>query len=319
MSYTQLTHEERYQIKALLDMECTQTEIADQLGVHKSTISREVRRNRGQRGYRPKQAHEKAMERREHKAQTSIAPKTWQQVEEKLQMDWSPEQISGWLKKNQLPSVSPEWIYQYIYVDKQASGTLYKHLRCQKKRRKRYGKYDRRGTIPARKSIAERPQAVDLRKRLGDWESDTIIGKGHQGALVTLTERNSRFTLIRKVAQKSAELVAQAMIDLLSWVQHLETITSDNGKEFAAHQKVSKELLIDFYFAHPYASWERGTNENTNGLIRQYLPKMRDLTTVTAQEEIMIMDRLNLRPRKCLDFSTPFEVFFGHQPVALTS
>lgn len=319
MQYTQLTREQRYQIKALLDMECSQTEIAHQLGVHKSTISREVRRNRGQRGYRPKQAHEKAMERREHKAQTSICPETWKRVEEKLQMDWSPEQISGWLKKKQLPSVSPEWIYQYIYADKQASGTLYKHLRCQKKRRKRYGKYERRGTIPARKSIEERPEVVDLRKRLGDWESDTIIGKGHQGALVTLTERNSRFTLIRKVAQKSTELVAQAMIDLLSWIQPLETITSDNGKEFAAHQKISKELLIDFYFAHPYASWERGTNENTNGLIRQYLPKIRDLTTVTAQEEIMIMDRLNLRPRKCLDFSTPFEVFFGHQPVALTS
>ena len=319
MSYTQLTHEERYQIKALLDMECTQTEIADQLGVHKSTISREVRRNRGQRGYRPKQAHEKALERREQKAQTSIRPETWKRVEEKLQMDWSPEQISGWLKKKQLPTVSPEWIYQYIYADKQASGTLYKHLRCQKKRRKRYGKYERRGTIPARKSIEERPEVVDLRERLGDWESDTIIGKGHQGAVVTLTERNSRFTLIRKVAQKSAELVAQAMIDLLSWVQHLETITSDNGKEFAAHQKISKKLLIDFYFSHPYASWERGTNENTNGLIRQYLPKMRDLTTVTAQEEIMIMDRLNLRPRKCLDFSTPFEVFFAHQHVALTT
>ena len=318
MQYAQLTHEQRYQIKVLLDIECSQTEIAQQLGVHKSTISREIRRNRGQRGYRPNQAHEKAMERRGQKAQTSIRPETWKRVEEKLQIDWSPEQISGWLKKNQFSSVSPEWIYQYIYVDKQASGTLYKHLRCQKKRRKRYGQYDRRGTIPARKSIEERPEAVGLRERLGDWESDTIIGKGHQGALVTLTERNSRFTLIRKVAQKSAELVTQAMIDLLSWVQPLETITADNGKEFAAHQKISKELLIDFYFAHPYASWERGTNENTNGLIRQYLPKERNLTTVTALEEIMIMDRLNLRPRKCLDFSTPFEVFFGHQPVALT-
>ena len=136
---------------------------------------------------------------------------------------------------------------------------------------------------------------------------------------MTLTEHKSRFTLIRKVAQKSAELVAQAMIDLLAWVQHLETITSDNGKEFAAHQRISKELLIDFYFAHPYASWERGTNENMNGLIRQYLPKDRNLTTVTTQEEIMIMDRLNLRPRKCLDFNTPFEVFFGLIPVALTS
>jgi IS30 family transposase len=319
VSYTQLTREQRYQIKALLDIACTQIEIAQQLGVDKSTISREMGRNRGQRGYRPKQAHEKAMDRRTQKGHTTIGPEKWHQIEEKLQMDWSPEQISGWMKKNQLPSVSPEWIYQYIYADKRAGGTLHKHLRCQKKRRKRYGKYDRRGTIPARKSIEVRPEAVDLRERLGDWESDTIIGKGHQGALVTLTERKSRFTLVRKVAQKSAELVAQAMISLLSWVQHLETITSDNGKEFAAHQMISKVLLIDFFFAHPYASWERGTSENTNGLIRQYLPKERNLTTVTAQEEFMIMDRLNLRPRKCLDFRTPFEVFFGHQPVALTS
>ena len=280
MSYTQLTREQRYQIKALLDIECTQIEIAQQLGVDKSTISREMGRNRGQRGYRPKQAHEKAMDRRTQKGHTTIGPEKWHQIEEKLQMDWSPEQISGWMKKNQLPSVSPEWIYQYIYADKRAGGTLHKHLRCHtcpggrrqgKKRRKRYGKYDRRGTIPARKSIEVRPEAVDLRERLGDWESDTIIGKGHQSALVTLTERKSRFTLVRKVAQKSAELVAQAMISLLSWVQHLETITSDNGKEFAAHQMISDVLLIDFFFAHPYASWERGTSENTNGLIPSIL------------------------------------------------
>lgn len=319
MSYTQLTQGQRYQIKAQLEIGCPQVEIAQALGVAKSTISRELRRNRGQRGYRPKQAHEKAVERRKQKVRTTISPETWQLIEEKLQLDWSPEQISGWLNKNQLRSVSPEWIYQYIYADKRTGGTLYKHLRCQKKRRKRYGQYDRRGQIPARKSIEERPEAVDLRERLGDWESDTIIGKGHRGALVTLTERKSRFTLVRKVAQKSAELVAQTIIDLLSWVQPLETITADNGKEFAAHQRISKELLIDFYFAHPYASWERGTNENTNGLIRQYLPKERDLTTVTSQEEIMIMDRINLRPRKCLDFRSPYEVFFGQHTVALTS
>ena len=319
MSYTQLTQGQRYQIKALLDIGCTQVAVAHTLGVDKSTISRELRRNRGQRGYRPQQAHEKAVERRRQTVGTTILPETWQLIAEKLQLDWSPEQISGWLKKKQLPSVSPEWIYQYIYADKRTGGTLHQHLRCQKKRRKRYGKYDRRGQIPARKSIEERPAGVDLRERLGDWESDTLIGKGHQGALVTLTERKSRFTLVRKVVQKSAELVAQAIIDLLSWVQHLETITADNGKEFAAHQRIAKALWIDFYFAHPYAAWERGTNENTNGLIRQYLPKERDLTTVTAQEEIMIMDRLNLRPRKCLDFSSPYEVFFGHQPVALPS
>jgi IS30 family transposase len=319
MQYTQLTQGQRYQIKALLDIGRKQTEIAHQLGVDKTTISREVHRNRGQRGYRPKQAHEKAVARRKRKAGVHIFQETWQLVEAKLQLDWSPEQISGWLKKEQLPSVSPEWIYQYVYTDKRAGGTLHRHLRCQKKRRKRYGQYDRRGIIPARRSIETRPEAVNWRERLGDWEGDTIIGKRHRGALVTLTERKSRFTLVRKVAQRSAELVTQAVIDSLSWVRHLETITSDNGKEFAAHQRISNELLIDFFFAHPYAAWERGANENANGLIRQYLPKYRDLSTVSAHEEIMIMDRLNLRPRKCLAFRTPFEVFFEHQSVALTS
>jgi IS30 family transposase len=319
MIYTQLTQGQRYQIKVLLDIGCKRTKIAQQLGVDKSTISRELRRNRGRRGYRPKQAQEKALERRNKKVQPNISAATWQIVDAKLLQDWSPEQITGWLKKEQLPSISPEWIYQYVYADKRAGGTLHKHLRCQKKRRKRYGQYDRRGIIPARRSIEARPEAVDLRERLGDWESDTIIGKGHQGAVLTLTERKSRFTLIRKVTQRSAELVAKNMLDLLSWVHHRKTITSDNGKEFAAHQMISKELLIDFFFAHPYAAWERGTNENANGLVRQYLPKDRDLSTVSAQEEIMIMDRLNLRPRKCLDFKTPFEVFFEHQLVALTS
>lgn len=317
-TYTQLTCEQRYQIKVLLKTGFLQTEIAQQLGVNKSTISRELRRNRSERGYRPKQAHEKALERRKQKTQAFINAETWGLIKEKLRLDWSPEQITGWLKKKHLQSASHERIYLYIYSDKRAGGTLHKHLRCQKKRRKRYGSYDRRGKIPARKSIEERPEVVDLRERLGDWEADTVIGKGHQGVLVTLTERKSRFTLLRKVDHKSAELVAQTIIDLLSWVKHLYTITADNGKEFAAHQTVSKELLADFYFAHPYASWERGTNENTNGLIRQYLPKDRDLTTVTPKEESMIMDRLNLRPRKRLDFRTPYEVFFGHS-VALTT
>jgi IS30 family transposase len=319
MQYTQLTQGQRYQIKALLDIGRNRTEIAAQLGVEKSTISRELRRNRGQRGYRPKQAHEKAVERSRRKVKAYISLETWQLVEAKLKMDWSPEQISGWLKKEQLPSVSPEWIYQYVYADKRAGGSLHQHLRCQKKRRKRYGRYDRRGIIPARRSIELRTEAVERRERLGDWEGDTLVGKRHRGALVTLTERKSRFTLVRAVAQRSAESVTQAMIESLSWVHHLKTITSDNGKEFADHQRISNELSIDFYFAHPYAAWERGTNENANGLIRQYLPKDRDLSTVSAQEEIMIMDRLNLRPRKCLDFQTPFEVFFEHHSVALNS
>lgn len=316
--YTQLTQEQRYQIKALLKMEHTQTDIAIVLEVHRSTICRELRRNHGQRGYRPKQAHEKAMHRRQHKARSIITPETWELIEEKLSVDWSPEQIAGWLKRHEYQQISHERIYQYVYADKCSGGELYKHLRCQKKRRKRYGSYDFRGRIPARRGIETRSETVDMRERLGDWEVDTMIGKGHRGVLLTASERKSRFTLLRQVQQKSADLVTEAMIDLLNWVSHLKTITADNGKEFAGHQLVSHTLNADFFFAHPYASWERGTNENTNGLIRQYLPKHRDLSTVTVAEEIMIMDRLNLRPRKCLEFRTPFEVFFNHA-VALTT
>jgi IS30 family transposase len=317
MSYTQLAQGQRYQIYALLKHGQTQTEIANFLGVDKSTISRELRRNRGRRGYRPKQAQRMAEERRQG-GQPRITPAIWQQVEEKLRQQWSPEQVSTGLNEHGV-KLSHERIYQYIYADKRTGGDLHTHLRCQKKRRKRYGHYDRRGKIPAQTSIEQRPAVVSERSRLGDWEVDLMIGKGHSGALVTLTERKSRFTLIRRVAAKTAEQVSQAIVGLLSGVAHRETITADNGREFAGHQTISRALDIGFYFAHPYASWERGTNENTNGLIRQYLPKSRDLSTLTTQEELFIMDRLNLRPRKCLGFRTPFEVFFELQPVALHS
>jgi transposase, IS30 family len=317
--YTQLTREQRYQIKVLLKTEHNQTDIAKAIGVDKSTISRELGRNRGQRGYRPNQANAMASARRRQSVKRRISEQTGLLVEDKLRLDWSPEQISGWLAKNGHPTVSHEHIYQHVYAEKSAGGDLYKHLRCQKKRRKRYGSYDRRGQIPARKSIEDRPVIVEQRKRIGDWEVDLIVGKEHQGVVVTLTERKSRFTLIRKVSSKHSDLVAEAIIERLSWTQPVESITSDNGKEFAAHQRIAQELATEVYFAHPYSSWERGSNENTNGLIRQYFPKNRNLTTVTTQEELMVMDRLNLRPRKCLDFMTPFEVFFGLHSVALTT
>jgi IS30 family transposase len=319
MSYTQLTREERYQIKVLLNTGHNRTEIAEAIGVNKSTISREMVRNRGRRGYRPGQADEFAKERSLKKAKRRISEETWLVVEDKLRLDWSPEQISGWLAKNGQNTVSHEQIYQHVYAQQQAGGELYKHLRCQKKRRKRSGKYDHRGIIPGRKSIDERPAIVEQRQRLGDWEGDLMIGKNHQGAVLTLIERKSRFTLIHKVDGKLALPVANAMIECLDWVPAVETITNDNGKEFAEHKTVSSALGANIYFAHPYSSWERGTNENTNGLIRQYLPKDRNLSTLTSKEELMVMDRLNLRPRKCLDFLTPFEVFFGLRLVALTT
>ena len=316
-TYTQLTREQRYQLSALLKMGHSQTEIAEVIGMHKSTISRELGRNRGQRGYRPKQAHNMAKERRKKPA-PRIQVETWELIESKLRDDWSPEQISGRLKRDKDIQVSHESIYLYILADKRAGGDLHKHLRCQNKRRKRYGSYDRRGKLPNRVSIDERPGIVDRRQRIGDWEVDTIIGKGHYQAIVTLTERKSRFALLRKVDRRKAELVGEAVIDLLQPVaDRAHTITADNGKEFSEHERIAKELDIDFFFAHPYAAWERGANENMNGLVRQYIPKKRDFASVTDDELFQIINKLNHRPRKCLDFKTPFEVFFK-QPVALT-
>jgi IS30 family transposase len=315
-AYQQLTREQRYQIYALKQMGHNQTEIAETVGVHKATISRELVRNTGQRGYRPRQADQLSQARRK-KGQPRIAANTWQVVEEKLQQDWSPEQVSGWLLKNKDIRISHEWIYQHVYADYRAGGRLYQHLRSQKKRRKRLHGQDRRGQLVGRRSIDERPAIVNDRRRVGDWEVDTLVGQRHQQAIVTLTERKSRFALLGKVSQRSAEQVRERLVQLLRpFLDKLETMTGDNGKEFAQHEQLAAELETDFFFAHPYASWERGSNENMNGLVRQYLPKKTDFNQVTNTELIWIMDRLNLRPRKCLDFRTPFEVFFD-LPVAL--
>ena len=315
MNYTQLTQGQRYQIYALKKMGHDQTEIAKCLGVNKSTISREFSRNQGQRGYRPKQAHKKALKRRAGKAQKRIKAETWPQVEEKLRLDWSPEQISGWLKENNQDAVSHESIYQYIYADKRAGGDLHKHLRCQKKYRKRHGGKDRRGKIPNRVSIEERPEIVELRERIGDWEADTIIGAGQKGAIVTLVERKSRFTLMDKVDHRTAEATENAIVRmLLPYILRVLTITFDNGKEFANHEKIAQQLQADMFFAHTYASWERGTNENTNGLIRQYIPKGTNFSSVTDDQLFFIRERLNQRPRKCLDFLMPAMVFSETDP-----
>jgi transposase, IS30 family len=318
MNYTQLTQEQRYQISALLKMGHNRTEIATVIGTHKSTVSRELSRNQGQRGYRPKQAHRMALHRR-GRSRKRISAETWELIETKLRLDWSPEQVSGWLIRHHAIQVSHEWIYQHILADKRAGGDLHRHLRCQKKRRKRYGCYDRRGKMPNRVSIEERPAVVEERTRIGDWEVDTIIGKRHRHAIVTLTERKSRLNLLAKVDQRTADQVGNAMIAVLQEVaDRVHTLTADNGKEFADHERIAHALQADFFFAHPYAAWERGANENMNGLIRQYIPKTQDFATVTHADLMWIMNRLNHRPRKCLDFQSPFEVFF-EQSVALTS
>lgn len=318
MSYTQLTQEQRYQIYALLKMGHNQTEIATVICTHKATISRELDRNTGLRGYRPKQAHHKALGRRNH-GRIRISLKTWEMIDAKLRVDWSPEQISGWLQRLYDIQVSHEWIYQHILADKYMGGNLYRHLRCQKKRRKRYGSYDRRGKLPNRVSIEVRPEIVAQRLRIGDWEVDTMLGKGHRQAIVTLTERKSRLALLRKIDQRSADQVSNAVIELLQPNKdRLHTLTADNGKEFAEHERIAKELQADFFFAHPFSAWERGANENMIGLIRQYIPKKHDLGSITDEDLVWIMKRLNHRPRKCLEFLSPFEVFFN-QSVALTS
>lgn len=312
MSYKQLTYEQRNEIYALLKAGLNQTQIADILGVDKSTISREIRRNTGLKGYRPKQAHQRAADRRRcadkhirFNDQLRTVVKTY------LKADWSPEQISGWLKKQNRPWVSHETIYQYVIADQENGGDLYTHLRCgRKKRRKRIKTNDRRGQIPNRVSIDERPQIVDEKKRIGDWEIDTIIGKHHKGAIVTAVERSTKFTCIRRVPKKEAALVAKALVDMLKpYKDRVLTITSDNGKEFAEHEFIARELDALFYFAHPYSSWERGLNENTNGLIRQYCPKKSCFLKISDTFVATVQDKLNNRPRKTLDFDTPNQLF----------
>ena len=201
-----------------------------------------------------------------------------------------------------------------------AGGTLHKHLRCQKRRRKRYGSYDRRGKLPNRVSIDARPEIVDQRERLGDWEIDTIIAKGQQNALLSLTERISRLAFLRKTGRRTALTVKLASLHLLDPLDGpVHSITADNGKEFAHHELIAHHLQADFYFSHPYTAWERGANENMNGLVRQYFPKDTDFASVSDEKVDLVMHKLNMRPRKSLDFKTPFEVFSGQPFVALTS
>jgi len=242
-------------------------------------------------------------------------------VDQLLKEQWSPEQISGWLRQSQAVRISHEWIYQHVLQDKSSHGTLYQHLRCQRQRRKRYGTYSSRSQLSNRVSIEHRPAIVERRIRLGDWELDTVIGNGHQQALVSLTERKSRLSLLTKVVRKTADFVATVVMELLTSLQlPLHNLTSDNGKEFAHHERIAQALKVRFFFAHPYASWERGLNENTNGLIRQYFPKHRPFATITEEEIQTVMTKLNNRPQKSLGFQAPNQVCFDINPsVALAN
>ena len=311
MTYTHLTQAERYQIEILRKAKHNQSEIAALLGRDKSCISRELRRNLGQRGYRPKQAHSLAQTRKQACANgPRVDANTWVLVDSKLKETWSPQQISGYLLVNKQPGVSHESIYQRIYADKRKGGTLHLTLRCQKVRKKRHTGRARRGSIPNQVSIDLRPAVVAERARFGDWEADLVIGAGQKQALVTINERTSRYSLIAHVPFKTAELVSEAMIAMLTpFSMCVHTLTTDNGREFAQHERIATKLDADFFFAHPYSSWERGANENMNGLIRQFFPKKMAFEFITTKDIELAMHHLNHRPRKCLGYRTPHEVF----------
>jgi len=323
MKYRQLTLEKRYQISALIKAGLNQKEIALEIGVHPSTISREFRRNNNKvRGYSAEIAQViTAKKHKEKSKRFSLTKPIEKYIRAKLKQDWSPEQISGRMKLDTGVSVVHETIYRYIYANKKNGGKLYKYLRHRnKKYHHRSNEYRSRGTIIDRVMIGKRPKIVEKKNRIGDLEIDTVVGKNHKGFLVTVVDRKSKFVLIKKVLTKEAQIVTDALIEMIQPIKGItHTITSDNGKEFAYHKQVSAALDTDFYFANPYHSWERGLNEHTNGLIRQYLPKKSEFLHVSKEEIIMIQDRLNHRPRKVLNYKTPYEVFFSEMSRKLAS
>lgn len=311
--YSHLVRDQRSQIYALKSNGTAQQDIAARLGVSPSTISRELRRNRGERGYRFQQADNFAIERR-HAASKNpkrMTPGVVKIIEEKILEKWSPEQISGRLKLEANIAISYESIYQHIWADKQQGGSLYTHLRhAGKKYNKRSSGKAGRGCIPNRVDIKERPAIVEEKSRLGDWEGDTIIGANHQGAILSIVDRKSKFTLLAKLKDKCADGVVKATKACFDRLPEpiVRTITYDNGKEFSAHEQISELLNAECYFATPYHSWERGLNEHTNGLVRQYVPKGTDFTMVSAREIQKIENALNDRPRKILSYWTPKEM-----------
>jgi transposase, IS30 family len=317
-SYHQLTQGQRYQISALQSLGHSYTEIAQVIRVHKSTISREIARNSSVRSYQPLPAQQKALHRRRPPVYR-ISAEVWEHVYRLLQQDWSPEQISGRLKREHQIRLSPEWIYQYVFANRRLGGTLFQHLRQLRKRKKRGRASGRQGRLPNIISIDLRPAIVNRRSRLGDWEVDTLLGQRAGNVLVTLTERKSRLTLLAIADRQSSAAVRRQICRLLlPYQEKVFSLTSDNGKEFSEHEEIARTLGVSFYFAHPYSAWERGTNENTNGLLRQYFPKHASLQGISETQVEAVMHKLNDRPRKTLGFRTPFEVFF-HQSVALVT
>ena len=315
-TYNQLTYELRCQIYALKKTGMSQNKIAKQLSVSQSTISREFSRNTGKRGYRINQAQTRTEQRRlSARKAIKLTVDLVVLIDSKIKEKWSPDQISGWLKKEHRTLISHETIYQHIWSDKQRGGQLFRSLRRKGKayQSRSKDKQAGRGFIKNRVSIDERPSVVEGRNRIGDWEIDLVIGKGHSGALVTIVERKTSFTVSARVDDKSAKTVTAATIALLQpYKNAVLTITADNGKEFAYHEEVTEKLGCGVYFADPYCSWQRGLNENTNGLLRQYWPKLTDFQKVSHSEVENVIVKLNDRPRKKLKYQTPANLMAEH-------
>ena len=293
----------------------TQQEIADSIGVSQSAISRELTRNTGKRAYRYKQAQEMSDKRRAAAVKAiKMTPDMILYIDSMIYDKWSPEQISGSLLEDHGEYLSHETIYQHIWANKASGGDLFKYLRRRGKVYQSRGKKTAgRGCIKNRISIDERPAIVDERARVGDWEIDLVIGKGHSGALVTIVERQNSFTVSKRINDKSAKTVTAATIALLKpYKDAVLTITADNGKEFAYHEEITEALDAPVYFADPYCSWQRGLNENTNGLLRQYWPKNTDFKKVSANEVTKVIIELNNRPRKKLGYKTPSRLMEEH-------
>ena len=311
MNYTHLTQEERYQISTLLREGFSKRYIAWRLNRSPSTISREIARNRARNGYFAQHAN-KLARRRHCPNPKRISREVWAQVMAYLELQWSPEQIASHV------SVSLHSIYRFIQQDKSRGGVLFRNLRFRNQRKRKYGSIETRGQLTNRKSIHDRPAEIEQRSRFGDLEIDTIVGKNHQQSLVSIVDRKTGYLWLKKCNTRKAEEVCQATIRLLEPIKaHLKTITADNGKEFSLHEYAAQELDVDWYFADPYSAWQRGTNENTNGLIRQYIRKGSDLNGYTDAYIAEITQRLNHRPRKRLGFKSPSQVLWQQHGVAL--
>lgn len=309
-----LTLEQRYALKAYLECGITKTEASRRLGVDRSTIYRELDRNRSKGGgYNPGFANELAEERKERLCKNRKFTFEKQKLIDNWirQEQWSPEQIKGYCDANAIKMVSAERIYQYIRQDKANGGDLYKHLRHRLKHRKRpvSGKHE---IIKNKVSIDERPDMINNKERFGDWEIDLIVGKNNKGAMVTLVERTTAMFMIRKLQKgKSAQDLADTVIEmLLPYKNAVKSITSDNGTEFAQHQRIAEKLQTEFYFAHPYASWERGLSEYSNKLARQYIPKQTEFNKFDDEFVKQVQHKINRRPRKNLNFKMPKDLFY---------